>query len=164
MDLPVAASQTLIVPSPEPDTIHRPSGEYASDHTTFPRVEGGEWEGRSVGLAMLMLSAVDHMRTVSSIEPDTTWRPSGEKLTDNMESVCPLNGSPTISHVIMFQIQILSSADPVTIRLPSEEREREERGKWRMGKGKQKRKGKEYRERKKREKEEKGKEKHQKKG
>ena len=110
-----------MVPSPEPDTIHRPSGEYASDHTTFPRVEGGEWEGRSVGLSMLMLSAVDHMRTVSSIEPDTTWRPSGEKQTDVTQEKWPSKEANSLPVYTSQSFRVLSS-DPEMIESPEGEK------------------------------------------
>ena len=89
MDLPVSASHTLIVPYFEPDRMRRPSGEYATEVTSLV---GAECEGLAEAppaLSTLEFSTADHIRTVVSDEPDTMWRPSGEKLTAVTERVCP---------------------------------------------------------------------------
>ena len=89
MDFPVSASHTLIVPCLEPDRMRRPSGEYATEVTSLV---GAECEGLAEappGLSTLELSTTDHIRTVVSSEPDTMWRPSGEKLTALTASLCP---------------------------------------------------------------------------
>ena len=54
-------------------------------------------------------------------EPDTMRVPSGENLTDQTESVCPLRGFITSSPVLASHIRIVVSSEPDTIRVPSGE-------------------------------------------
>ena len=89
MDLPVSASHALIVPSLEPDRMQCPLGEYATEVTSLA---GAECDGSAEappGIFPLTLSTADHIRTVVSNEPDTMWRPSGEKLTALTALLCP---------------------------------------------------------------------------
>src|SRR5271168_5220596 len=71
---PVAASQSRIVLSPEPDVTSLPSGEKATDLTESEWPSSGSPCGAPV--------AVSQSRTVPSPEPDATSLPSGEKATE----------------------------------------------------------------------------------
>src|SRR6266702_2110547 len=49
-------------------------------------------------------------------------RPSGENVTDQTESVCPVNGPASASPVVVFHIRIVPSHEPETIHWPSGEK------------------------------------------
>jgi hypothetical protein len=61
-------------------------------------------------------------RRVLSIEPDTITIPSGEKETEQTQSVCPSNGLPMDCPVVAFQRRTVLSFEPDTICFPSGEK------------------------------------------
>ena len=71
---PILASHNLMVLSYDPDTMHLPSGENATDVTQF------SWLSRG-GCSISPVSA-SHNQMVLSSDPDTMCLPSGENTTD----------------------------------------------------------------------------------
>src|SRR6266702_2241498 len=75
------------------ETMCRPSGENATDPTTF--------ECPLNGLVMVSPVVAFHTRIVRSFEPETMCWPSGENATDLTQFEWPLNGPGAISPVLV---------------------------------------------------------------
>ncbi|KAJ7847272.1 hypothetical protein B0H14DRAFT_3453921 [Mycena olivaceomarginata] len=139
---PVVASQIHTVLSSEPDTTRAPSGENATERLDNPDFDGafdmshgapailGNAEVRiakparsSEVTSILLMSApvvASQMRTVSSLELDTTRVPSGENATDETKSLWPTI-LVTSAPVVASQIHTVLSSEPDTTRAPSGE-------------------------------------------
>src|SRR6266702_3333190 len=90
---PVAAFNIRIDSCPD-ETMHRPSGDNATDSTEDVCTENGP---DSVSPVVAF-----HTRIVWSFEPETMRWPSGEMATDLTEDVCPVNGPASVSPVVAF--------------------------------------------------------------
>jgi len=77
MAVPDAASHNRMVLSSEPEAMHVPSGENATDLT--------ESECPCRGSSMVAPDAASHNQMVLSREPEATCVPSGENETDETE-------------------------------------------------------------------------------
>src|SRR6266567_140600 len=111
---PVVTFHTRIVQSYEPETIHCPSGEKATELTGdvcpvngVPSISPVVTFHTRLVLSpkpvngLLSICPVDtfHTPIVPSVEPETICCPSGEKETDVTSLMCPISGFPSICPV-----------------------------------------------------------------
>jgi len=101
------------VPSSEPETTCRPSGENVT------------WLTSSVcpchGSPACVRVSMSQSLRVQSAEPDTMYFPSGETATEKTFLLWPVNGSPMCALVCTSQMLIVLSDEPETIFWPSGE-------------------------------------------
>jgi hypothetical protein len=83
-----------------------------------------EFLGRSINMFVFLLSVLGiyQILMVLSFEPNAICLPSGEKVTDKTQSVCPINGWPSRSPVSESQMHTVVLSEPDAICLPSREK------------------------------------------